>query len=73
MSEKVKNQAAVELGRKGGKAGTGASKRRSKDHYTVTLVKARKEADERRRAMEKNCESMKKLKVFKKSLSQLVD
>jgi len=30
---KVKNPAAVALGRLGGRAGTGASKRRSKRHY----------------------------------------
>jgi hypothetical protein len=36
-----KNPAAVELGRKGGSAGSGASKRRSPEHYRE-MVEARK-------------------------------
>jgi hypothetical protein len=38
---KKKDPAAVSLGRKGGKAGTGAAKRRSAKHYRK-MVEARK-------------------------------
>jgi len=35
-----KNPAAVSLGRLGGKAGTGASKRRDPEHYRTISLKA---------------------------------
>lgn len=51
MTDK-KNPAAVALGRRGGKAGTGAAKRRSGEHYrfmqerSVAAIKAKR--DERK-------------------------
>lgn len=41
---KAKNPAAVSLGRRGGKAGTGAAKRRSAEHYK-RMAAARKPAE----------------------------
>jgi hypothetical protein len=42
-----KDPAAVSLGRKGGKAGTGASKRRSAEHYRKMVEAREKKAAEK--------------------------
>jgi general stress protein YciG len=52
MNKKQLSQLAAELGRKGGKKGTGAKKRRDPEHYALMVKKRNKQRAHARRLKE---------------------